>query len=99
MILVFHPDALEELDDATSYYGQIRPSLSQKFQKHTAAAIDRILIRPLACPSIEFGARRYRLRKFPYGIVYKADDRQVVIYAFMHLMRRPGYWRNRLRPH
>ena len=41
------------------------------------------------------GFRRRLLRRFPYGILYKEEESQIVIVAVMHLQRRPGYWRNR----
>jgi len=41
------------------------------------------------------GFRRRLLRRFPYGILYKEEESQIVIVAVMHLRRRPGYWRNR----
>lgn len=30
---------------------------------------------------------------FPYGVVYEADDAEVLIIAVANLHRRPDYWR------
>ena len=42
-------------------------------------------------------ARRYRLTRFPLGIVYVNPDDDIIVFAVMHLRRRPGYWRERLK--
>lgn len=33
---------------------------------------------------------------FPYGIVYFVRDDEVLVVAYAHERRRPGYWRERL---
>jgi len=38
--------------------------------------------------------RRLLLRRFPYGIVFVADEARVEVLALEHLRRRPGYWRS-----
>ena len=35
------------------------------------------------------------LNRFPFGIIYSIQGEQIIIYAFMHLNRKPGYWRTR----
>ena len=44
----------------------------------------------------EVVTRRLVLREFPFSVVYRASPDRVVIYAFAHSKRRPGYWRSRL---
>ena len=41
------------------------------------------------------GARRVLLRRFPYSIVFYERKDEIVIVAFAHSSRRPGYWRSR----
>ncbi len=41
--------------------------------------------------------RRYRLNRFPYGLVYAVLPTETVIVAVMHLHRNPGYWVDRLK--
>jgi toxin ParE1/3/4 len=41
------------------------------------------------------GARRILLRRFPYSIVVYEGKDEIVIVAFAHNSRRPGYWRSR----
>jgi toxin ParE2 len=41
--------------------------------------------------------RRYRLHRFPYGIIYHARKTEILVIAVAHLHRRPEYWRHRLK--
>jgi hypothetical protein len=41
--------------------------------------------------------RRYRLKRFPYGIVYAPLPEEIAVIAVMHLHRNPGYWTKRLK--
>ena len=40
--------------------------------------------------------RRKRVAGFPYGVVYYATDSEIVIVAYAHERRRPGYWEDRI---
>lgn len=40
--------------------------------------------------------RRKGVAGFPYGIIYYLTDSEIVIVAYAHEKRRPGYWRHRL---
>ncbi len=42
------------------------------------------------------GARRIVLKRFPYDVVFLLDRDRVVILAYAHHSRRPGYWRERV---
>lgn len=43
------------------------------------------------------GVKRLLLRRFPYGVVVRESADEVLVIAFAHTARRPGYWRYRLR--
>ncbi len=40
--------------------------------------------------------RRKGIDVFPYGIVYFVRDAEIIVVAYAHDKRRPGYWRKRL---
>jgi hypothetical protein len=41
--------------------------------------------------------RRIIVPRFPYALLYRATSDRILIVAVMHLHRRPGYWRSRVR--
>jgi hypothetical protein len=89
--------ALLELRRAAKRYRIIRPELGAKFKEAAEAALDRIERRPLTGAPTDRNARICKLRRFPYGFIYVALQTEIVVVAVMHLHRRPGYWKRRLK--
>ena len=97
MIVVFHEAAANELGDAIAYYRAISRELSDQFRDEAERGVARISELPDAWPPMGQGLRRYLMSRFPYGVVFRAQGSEIKIYAVMHLKRRPGYWRKRLK--
>jgi len=89
--------AQRELDEAVSYYNGQVAGLGDAFLLETVAAIERIRQFPDAWHPLGENLRRCRLRRFPYGLIYHADETGVLLIAVAHTHRRPGYWRERLK--
>lgn len=96
MTCTFHPEADEELDEASAYYEARQHGLGAEFIEEAYATIARILQYPRASPKASAVARRYRMRRFPYGIVYRLKPDSIRIYAVAQLNRMPGYWKRRM---
>lgn len=61
------------------------------------AGIAIVLESPDRWPDRGAGVRRYRIRRFPYGLYYRAvNENEVEILAVADLRRLPDYWRDRL---
>ncbi|MGB7541429.1 MAG: type II toxin-antitoxin system RelE/ParE family toxin [Burkholderiales bacterium] len=89
--------AQRELDDAISYYNGQVSGLGDAFLLEAVAAIERIRRFPAAWHPLSGNIRRCHLRRFPYGLIYQADDSGVLIIAVAHSHRRPEYWRDRVK--
>lgn len=96
MSVRFHPDATVELEEAALWYEAQRTALRDEFLAEFRAGMDQVIGRPHAWQSVGSGARRYRLGRFPYGIVYMVEDGQIFVLAISYLRRKPGYWMSRL---
>jgi plasmid stabilization system protein ParE len=96
----FHPDALIEYAEATTYYVRERsPSVAEAFEAAVESAIKLIVVTPDRWRVVEEpGIRRYVFRRFPYVLYYRWDSEEkfVTIFAVMHCSREPGYWKRRL---
>ena len=93
----FHPEALEEYADVTSYYADILPELAEAFIYEIEKGISLILDHPRAWPIVEEDIRRHLIGRFPFGVYYTIeDDNSIMIVAIMHMSREPGYWKSRL---
>jgi len=91
-----HPAARTEVFEAIRYYEREKRGLGCKFAGRVREGIGQVVRFPHAWQRVEGGCRRYRLRRFPYGLVYRVLGDDVLFVAVMHLSRNPGYWLNRL---
>jgi len=97
-----HDAAAEEAAAAAAWYDRERPGLGAKFQIAIEAALDLLEqdVVPLASMPATAGAypvQRLILRRFPYSVVVKEHGDELLVVAFAHHSKRPGYWRERLR--
>jgi toxin ParE2 len=87
--------AAAELDEAVAWYAAQEPGLERRFIDEMRTA-KRIAERPHAWRPLGDGVRRFRLGRFPYGLIYVVEAGEIVILAIAHLHRKPNYWRSRL---
>jgi toxin ParE1/3/4 len=92
----FHPEALEEYEEAALYYAGRDPGLALRFIETVEEAIQRILEAPTRWRVIDEDVRRFLTRVFPYGILYTVEPDFILIVAVMHCSREPGYWKQRV---
>ena len=92
----FHPEALEEYQQATLYYAQRDPALALRFIEAVEDAIHRILEAPQLWRVLDDDVRRCLTHVFPYGILYTIEPDFILIVAVMHGSREPGYWKRRV---
>jgi len=92
----FHPEALEEYQQAAFYYAQHDPGLALRFVEAVEETIQRILDAPARWRILDEDVRRCLTRVFPYGVLYTVEPDFVLIVAVMHCSREPGYWKQRV---
>lgn len=73
----------------------ISSGLGRRFASAVRDAVHRIQEFPLLYPVLENDIRRYRVPRFPYGVVCRAKPERIEVLAVMHLHRQPGYWKSR----
>jgi len=95
--LDFHPQAIAEARVARRRYARIIAALAERFMDELDHAVNQIAATPAQWPPYLHGTRFYRLRRFPFLIVYRETALGVQVVAVAHARRRPGYWRRRLR--
>jgi plasmid stabilization system protein ParE len=93
----YHPEALDELADAVSYYRDtVSLKVAENFDAVIASAIQEMTRSPQRWPYFEkTPARRIIIRRFPFALFYTATP-SIRIIAVAHTSRRPGYWRRRI---
>jgi plasmid stabilization system protein ParE len=96
--LDFDRRAIRELRLARRRYAHVDQRLSDDFVTKLDEAIAWIASHPLMGSPHLHGTRYYRLKRFPYYLIYAIDNDLIRIIAVAHLKRNPGYWSRRLKP-
>ena len=85
-----------ELDDAIALYASQAPGLGDAFLIETLKTLKLIEQYPKAWHPLTQQVRRCRLRRFPYSVIYAQEGSDLLVLAFAHQHRKPGYWRTRM---
>lgn len=97
-----HQRAAAEFDAIFAWYAARDPEVAAGFAELVERAIGDVCRRPLAHPmwpkiAPGLGVRRCVMDRFPYTIPFIVEGDTVIIVAFAHHRRRPGYWIRRVR--
>ena len=95
MKVVVVAPAQKEFQQAKEFYEMAQSGLGERFNRHIKKALLRIKASPLTWPIEKKEIRRYLVHKFPYKILYAVHENTVVVLAFAHQHREPGYWQDR----
>ena len=86
----------EEVVEALHYYRAIDFHLGLRLVQEFEEAIQRIVHFPQGWKEVGKDIRRCGLKKFPFVVIYRYRDDEIVIIAFANTHRRPSYWRDRI---
>ena len=92
--------AAEEAAEAAAWYERQHPGLGADFLRAIDAALDLledgvVPLAPLSDTAAQRGAKRLILKRFPYDVVVRETTDEILVVAFSHHSRRPGYWSDR----
>jgi hypothetical protein len=96
MLFIFHPEAETEFLETIEYYELCRNGLGYEFSIEIYSAIQKVIDYADAWPVLEGDIRRCLANRFPYGIIYSIENKDIYILAVMNLHRDPDYWMHRL---
>ena len=86
-----------EAEEASDYYEKQREGLGHAFILAFEKTLKDIQAFPGLGSKIEGNCRKRRFKRFPYGVVFRVHEGEIFVLAVMHLRRRPGYWKDRLK--
>ena len=92
----FHLDAEAEFIAATQFYETHAAGLGLEFVSEVRSAARIVAAHPEIGRRFAKRLRRFLVRRFPYGLVYRVEPDAIFVVAVMHLRRRPGYWKGRV---
>lgn len=92
----FLRSAREDIRREKAYYQKIAPDLAEKFQAAVEAAVEAASEQPLAMQVIEHEVRRWPLKVFPHGVLYRDEDEFLLVLAVFHPKQSPDRWEKRV---
>ncbi len=91
----FHPDARAELLAAIRFYREEVVGLGRTMAGELRSALERITEFLRSGSPDGDDLRKVFLDRFPFTLVYRANQGEIEVLAVMHQRQRPGYWRTR----
>lgn len=91
----FHPEAEREYLSSLGWYSERSLEAALDFENEFQRAISAIENAPQRWPAYFSLFRRFVLHQFPFSVVYRIGDEEILVLAIAHAHRRPGYWRKR----
>ena len=92
----FLPQAEAELLHEVEYYSSARSGIGIRFQAAVEASLERAARHPLGGAPTANGTRSVLVKSFPFSVVYRASQEELLVVAIAPHRRRPGYWLSRL---
>jgi plasmid stabilization system protein ParE len=89
MRIVFRPEARAESIEALDWYEARAPGLGFEFIKSLDVALAAATTHSRAFAVVAGDLRRVVLRKFPYSLIFCAENERLVVFAVVHHRRRP----------
>ena len=84
------------MTEAALFYETARSGFGDIFLDDVQRAIDTIRDRPEIGANIAYGFRRVLVQRFPFSIIYRVENGEVIVTAVAHQRRRPNYWIKRV---
>ena len=92
----FLPAAELEFIKELVYYSKARPGAAAKFEASVEAATQMALRHPHGgAPSYE-ETRVFRVKGFPFSLVYRTSEHEVLVVAIAPHSKKPNYWASRV---
>lgn len=92
-----HPEAALEMVEEAAYLEQQLQGYGSLFLVTAASLRDKIALFPLMYPERMRDIRFCTMPVFRYVMPYHVRGDEIVVLAYAHTSRRPGYWRSRIR--
>ena len=94
-----HPDARAEMQQSVRFYRERGGERwVAEFEQQVAEGLNAIAANPERFPHLPDlpVVRKYRLKRFPFSVLYINRSEDIWVVAVAHGRREPGYWKQRI---
>ena len=92
----FLPAAELELLKEVAYYSKARNGLGIRFQAEVETTVAKVLANPSSGRPSFKGTRSRRVTDFPFDIVYRTSEVELLVVAVAPHSKQPEYWSGRI---
>ena len=92
----FLPAAELELVQELAYYSKARRGAAERFESSVEAAAQMATRHPQGGAPSYKETRTYRVKGFPFSLVYRASGHEVLVIAIAPHAKKPNYWAGRV---
>jgi plasmid stabilization system protein ParE len=93
--LIVRREAKTDVRQTARWYERQRQGLGRAFVQQIDALLDRVRVNPMQHQVVYREVRRAIPRRFPYGVFYRIDGSDILVFAVVHLHRDPSTWQDR----
>ena len=93
--LVVRRQAKADIREAARRYETQRIGLGRTFVQQIDALLDLIRLNPMQYRIVHREVRRAIPRRFPYGVFYRIEESEILVFAVVDLHRDPSIWQDR----
>lgn len=94
----FRPEAFDEYLDACQWYEEKSAGLGAEFEACIEEKLVSLRERPELYSVVDRDIREANVRRFPYTIYFRVDERGVRVLSVFHNSRDPAIWLARYEP-
>ena len=91
--IVLRPKAEKAIDRAAGWYEARNPRASRTFLDAIDTALEKVAENPHQFPLIKRNLHRAIVTGFPYSLLFRTTDVEVVVTTCVHFRRHPRHWR------
>jgi hypothetical protein len=88
--------ARDDLDEAYHWYESKEIGLGDRFLNCVQDGFSLIRQHPEIFPVLTSNLRRALISKFPFEIIYKIEEKRVVVYSVFNCAQDPQKWKSRI---
>lgn len=93
--MVWTSAAESEAADAAVWYAAQKPELAERFLSAAESAAHAVAQSPELYARVHGPLRRVLIRRFPYALIVRETDEELLVVACYHLHRDPRVWQSR----
>ena len=92
----FLPAAELEFIKELAYYSKARRDAAERFEASVEAAAQMAMLHPQGGAPSYKETRTFRVNGFPFSLVYRATELEVLVVAIAPHSKKPNYWAARV---